>query len=112
MYNNFDRVLESMLNWDTDSRSISTPTSYIKDDTLTLELEVPGLSNKDIEVKVEDRILCITAEKGARKLEKKYKIHESFEIGATNAVATDGLLTITIPKYEDRKAKNITVKVK
>ena len=77
-YSNFDTVFDSMLNWDNDSRSISTPTSYIKDDVLKIELEVPGLSNKDIDVKVEDRFLLMKAEKDNRKLERKYKIHESF----------------------------------
>jgi len=90
----------------------ATGTSYIKDDVLKIELEVPGLSNKDVDVKVEDRFLLIKAEKENRKLERKYKIHESFDLGSTSAICKDGLLNIEIPKYEDRKAKNITVKVK
>ena len=52
------------------------------------------------------------AEKDNRKLERKYKIHESFDLNSTSAICKDGLLKIEIPKYEDRKAKNITVKVK
>jgi HSP20 family molecular chaperone IbpA len=113
IYTNFDHVISSMLNWDVDNgKSISDTSSYIKDDILTMELEVPGLSNKDIEVNVEDRLLTIKAEKDSRKLEKTYKIHESFDLSATNAIAKDGLLNITIPKYEDRKAKNIKVTVK
>ena len=111
-YSNFDTVFDSMLNWDNDTKSISTPTSYIKDDVLKIELEVPGLSNKDIDVKVEDRFLLIKAEKDNRKLERKYKIHESIDLNSTSAICKDGLLKIEIPKYEDRKAKNITVKVK
>ena len=58
-YSNFDTVFDSMLNWDNDTRSISSPTSYIKDDVLKIELEVPGLSNKDVDVKVEDRFLSL-----------------------------------------------------
>ena len=111
-YSNFDTVMDSMLNWDTDAKSISTPTSWVKDDVLKIELEVPGLSNKDVDVKTEDRYLLIKAEKDNRKLERKYKIHESFDLGSTSAVCKDRLLNIEIPKYEDRKAKNITVKVK
>ena len=111
-YSNFDTVMDSMLNWDTEARSISTPTSWIKDDVLKIELEVPGLSNKDVDVKTEDRYLLIKAEKDNRKLERKYKIHESFDLNSTSAICKDGLLNIEIPKYEDRKAKNITVKVK
>jgi HSP20 family protein len=90
----------------------SSNTAFLKDDVLTMEFEVPGLSNKDIEVMVEDRHLEIKAEKEHRKFHKRYKIHDAFDINETNAIAKDGLLTITIPKYEDRKAKSIQVKVK
>jgi HSP20 family protein len=91
---------------------LSSNTAFLKDDILTMEFEVPGLSNKHIDVMVEDRMLEIKAEKDHRKLHKRYKIHDAFDINETNAVAADGLLTITIPKYEDRKAKSIQVKVK
>ena len=62
-YSNFDTVFDSMLNWDNDSRSISTPTSYIKDDVLKIELEVPGLSNKDVDVKVDTKPIIKVTEK-------------------------------------------------
>lgn len=91
---------------------LSSNAAYLKDDTLTMEFEVPGLSNKDIEVLVEDRMLEIKAEKESRKLHKRFKIHDAFDINETTAIAKDGLLTISIPKYEDRKAKSIQVKVK
>jgi len=77
-----------------------------------MEFEVPGLSNKDIEVLVEDRRLEVKAEKGSRSFHKRYNIHDAFDINQTSAIAKDGILTITIPKYEDRKAKRIDVKVK
>jgi len=91
---------------------LNSNTAYLKDDVLTLEFEVPGLSNKDIEVLVEDRMLEIKAEKDTRKLHKRYKIHDAFDVNETSALAKDGLLTVSIPKYEDRKAKSIKVNVK
>jgi len=93
-------------------RGLSANTAFLKEDVLTMEFEVPGLSNKDIEVSVEDRMLDIKAEKEHRKFHKRYKIHDAFDINETTAIAKDGLLTISIPKYEDRKAKSIQVKVK
>ena len=111
-YTDFDTVFDSYLNWDIETKANSIPTSFIKDDILKIEFEVPGLSNKDVDIKVEDRFLLINAEKENRKLERKYKIHESFDLGSTSAICKDGLLKIEIPKYEDRKAKSITVKVK
>jgi HSP20 family protein len=112
----FDSTFHTMLSdmvsggWDTVQQT--SPTAYLKDDVLTMEFEVPGLSNKDIDVLVEDRTLEIKAEKEHRSFHKRYKIHDAFDINQTSASAKDGILIITIPKYEDRKAKRIDVKVK
>jgi len=112
-FNQFNTLVSDFMlgEWGTDS-GLSANTAFLKDDVLTMEFEVPGLSNKDIEVLVEDRMLEIKAEKEHRKFHKRYKIHDAFDINETSAIAKDGLLTIAIPKYEDRRAKSITVKVK
>lgn len=108
----FHTMISDMVSGGWDSHRVSDSTAYLKDDLLTMEFEVPGLSNKDIEVSVEDRMLEVKAEKGSRSFHKRYKIHDAFDINQTSAVAKDGILSITIPKYEDRKAKKIDVKVK
>jgi len=112
-FNQFNTLVSDFMlgEWGTES-GLSANTAFLKDDVLTMEFEVPGLSNKDIEVLVEDRMLEIKAEKEHRKFHKRYKIHDAFDINETSAIAKDGLLTIAIPKYEDRRAKSITVKVK
>ena len=112
-FNQFNTLVSDFMlgEWGTES-GLSANTAFLKDDVLTMEFEVPGLSNKDIEVLVEDRMLEIKAEKEHRKFHKRYKIHDAFDINETSAIAKDGLLSITIPKYEDRKARSITVKVK
>lgn len=112
-FNQFNTLVSDFMlgEWGTES-GLSANTAFLKDDVLTMEFEVPGLSNKDIEVLVEDRLLEIKAEKEHRKFHKRYKIHDAFDINETSAIAKDGLLTIAIPKYEDRRAKSITVKVK
>lgn len=112
-FNQFNTLVSDFMlgEWGTES-GVSANTAFLKDDVLTMEFEVPGLSNKDIEVLVEDRMLEIKAEKEHRKFHKRYKIHDAFDINETSAIAKDGLLTIAIPKYEDRRAKSITVKVK
>ena len=107
----FNRVFESAMNWDLEERNLST-NARVVDDVLTMEFEIPGLSNKDIDVNVEDRFLTVKGSKEKRSFERKLKIHDAFNLNETSAIAKDGLLTITIPKYEDRKSKNITVKVK
>lgn len=108
----FHTMVSDMVSGGWNNHRVSDSTAYLKDDVLTMEFEVPGLSNKDIEVSVEDRMLEVKAEKEARSFHKRYKIHDAFDINQTSAIAKDGILTITIPKYEDRKAKRIDVKVK
>jgi HSP20 family molecular chaperone IbpA len=94
-FNQFNTLVSDFMlgEWGHES-GMNANTAFLKDDVLTMEFEVPGFSNKDIKVSVEDRLLEIT------------------DINETNAIAKDGLLTISIPKYEDRKAKLIQVKVK
>ena len=108
----FHTMISDIVSGGWDNHRVSDSTAYLKDDTLTMEFDVPGLSNKDIEVSVEDRMLEVKAEKGSRSFHKRYKIHDAFDINQTSAVAKDGILSITIPKYEDRKSKKIDVKVK
>ena len=113
-FNRFNTLISDFMlgDWDDYANRVTDSTAYLKDDVLTMEFEIPGLSNKDVEVLVEDRFLEVKAEKGSRKFHKKYKIQDAFDINETTAIAKDGLLTISIPKYEDRKAKSIVVKVK
>tara|TARA_B100000927_G_C16311884_1_gene407799 strand:- start:18 stop:383 length:366 start_codon:yes stop_codon:yes gene_type:complete len=108
---NFDKIFDSYLDWDMNGYSSDT-TARVEDDVLLMDFEVPGLGNKDVQVNVEDRHLHIKAEKEHRKFERKYRVHDSYDLNQTSAVCKDGILTISIPKYEDRKAKSITVKVK
>jgi HSP20 family protein len=112
-FNQFNTLVSDFMlgEWGNET-GLSSNTAYLKDDVLNMEFDVPGLSNKDIEVLVEDRMLEIKAEREHRKIHKRYKIHDAFDINETTAIAKDGLLTISIPKYEDRKAKSIQVKVK
>lgn len=84
----------------------------IEDDVLSMEFDVPGLSKKDISVKVEDNILSIAGENDSRTFNKSYKISEDWDVSKTSAETNDGVLTISIPKLEEKKAKVIEVKVK
>ena len=107
---NFDKIFDSYLDWD--KSGYGSDTTAELNDVLLMDFEVPGLGNKDVNVNVEDRHLHIKAEKEHRKFERKYKIHDSYDLNQTSAICKDVILTISIPKYEDRKAKSITVKVK
>lgn len=84
----------------------------LEDDVLTMEFDVPGLSKKDIKVKVEDSVLNIEGDNEKRTFNKRYSISEDFDVAKTTAIVKDGVLTVSIPKMEEKKAKVIEVSVK
>ena len=90
-----------------------------------LHAELPGLSREDISVKVKDDVLTIEGEKvrsseeddtGAYRSERAYgKFSRSFKLSAKvnaesiSAVHKDGVLSLTLPKAEVAKPKEIEV---
>lgn len=84
----------------------------VEDDILTMEFDVPGLSKKDINVKVEDSILFIEGDNERRTFNKRYSVSEDWDVAKTSASVKDGVLTVLIPKVEEKKAKVIEVSVK
>ncbi len=95
-------------------------------DRYLMEVELPGLTEKDIELKIEGNLLTLSSKKEEKRDEKKngYIIkerrHSSFTRSFTlpdsidkekiEASFKNGLLTVTFPKKETSKAKLIDVK--
>jgi len=95
-----------------------------------MEVELPGLGEKDVEVKIENGVLAISSkkeesreenekEKGyLRKERRQFSFCRSFSLpentDADKILATfkNGLLNVTIPKAPEAKPKMIEVKVK
>ena len=84
----------------------------LKNNSLFMEFEVPGFDKKEIKMSVEGQILEILAENEVREFTRKYKINDSFDVGKTIAELKNGILTLEIPKYENKKAKQIEIKLK
>ena len=96
------------------------------DDEILFQAELPGLEEKDIHISVEENVLSLT---GERTLERKVegechrserwygKFARSFRLPGTadlehiKAELKKGVLTVTVPKKEEAKAKQIEVKV-
>ena len=93
-----------------------------------LDVEIPGMEKKDIKVGVKNNILTISGER-KKERETKGKDYSSVErhygkfersltlSGAVNsekiiADYKDGLLTLTLPKTEEAKPKELSVEVK
>jgi HSP20 family protein len=95
---------------------------------LMVDAELPGLKQEEIQVKVEDGILTIFAERKQEKDEKTKNVHRteryygtmerklalpsSVEEGKVEALYKDGVLHVTLPKKPSAKPKAVSVKVK
>ena len=98
------------------------------DHSYLLNVELPGVSRNDVKIVVQDNQLTIRGEKKQEKESKNSNTHRversygsfqrTFTLPTTvraekiEANYNDGVLTITVPKAEEAKAKEIEVKVK
>ncbi len=107
-------------------RASFTPATDIHEHELgyTLRLDLPGLTEKEIELVVEGQHLTI---KGERKLdenvaytrqergygafERLFHVPQDADSTQIDAKMVNGVLTINIPKRESAKARSISVKV-
>jgi HSP20 family protein len=96
------------------------------DDSLAVKAEVPGFSEKELEINVEPRRVTITGKREAKKEEKKGKtlyaercsdqilriVHLPTDIEADKVTATlkNGILELTMPKIV--KARSIRIQPK
>jgi HSP20 family protein len=128
LLDDFDRIFSNFY----DDRPVMTNHQPLVDvreekESYVLEAELPGLTEKDVEVKVDDNLLTISSVKSEEKenkqngylmRERRYanfqrcfvlpkeadreKIEASFKIG---------LLTLTVPKKPEAQPKSISIKV-
>ena len=101
-----------------------------KADKVVVKAEIPGVAEEDVNVEILDNVMTISGEKTEEKEEgdekKGYFYKESHsgaftrtftlpaDVRGEEAVAEvkDGILMITIPKVEPKKAKKITIQTK
>jgi HSP20 family protein len=97
-----------------------------QDDQFTVKAELPGLKNDEIDISVQDNTLVISGEKKFERedekdnyyhVERRYgsfrravSLPASVDANKVEASYRDGVLSITLPKSEQSKAKRITVK--
>jgi HSP20 family protein len=99
---------------------------YEDKNSLILRVEVPGLKKEDIDISLHENVLTIS---GERKNEKKYegartsreerffgrfmrsmKLHKPVDPNQVKAQYEDGILTVTLPKAEEAKPRQIEIK--
>jgi HSP20 family protein len=127
---NWDRVFDRFFDGFDYSNSFRTPAVDVRedDDKYLMEMELPGLTEKDVNVKVEDGVLTISSKKEESKEEKdegylrRERRHHSFsrsftlpdnvDVDKITANFKNGLLDVSVPKSPAAKPKLIEVKVK
>jgi len=113
-----------------ETNSVWSPlTDVIEDkDQFLLQIDLPGVKLEDIKIKVQDGKLTIsgerkleteTKEKNYHRIERShgsyfrsFDLPKNINLDAIQAEHSNGQLTITLPKAEEAKPKEITIKVK
>lgn len=88
----------------------------------TIEAEMPGVPGDAIEVQIEDQTLTVTGERvrpeGARLTSQRtdgyrraFTLGDGIDGANVEASASDGILTITLPKVAERVPRKIDVRL-
>jgi HSP20 family molecular chaperone IbpA len=96
------------------------------EDALVLTAELPGMSEKDITLSLENGVLTLTGEKKEEKrddakgyyllersygaLQRTFALPKSVDAAAIDARFAHGVLTITLPKVPQAKGRTIAIK--
>lgn len=105
------------------------PADIVEDDEkIQVSLDLPGLTQKDVEVTVQDGVLTVRGERNLEvregdprrfhRIERAYgqfsrslSLPPNVEADKIDATFRDGVLTVTIPKAETAKPRRVEVKV-
>lgn len=126
----FDRMMDDFFNdlpgWNLDVRS---PAADVREenDRYILEVELPGMTEKDIDVRVEENLLTVSSKKEEQKEEKKggyimkerkamafkrsFVLPNDVDKDRIKAKFRNGLLELVIDKKEEAKPRSIEIKV-
>jgi HSP20 family protein len=97
-------------------------------DSVVVTAEIPGVDAKDVQVAVEDHYLTLRGEKKEEREEKGKAFHRverrygsfaravllpcAVDAAKVTAEAKDGVLTVTLPKAAEAKARTVPVQAK
>jgi HSP20 family protein len=101
---------------------------YASKDNIIVTAELPGITRDQVKITVADGVLTLTGEtkppvktkgmavirqeRSEGEFEKTFRIPTKVKQDAITASFVDGILTITLPKAEEAKPKNITIEAK
>lgn len=127
-FERFNKMMEEVFGTSDGFRGMWTPSVDIKEDknNLMFLVELPGLTEKDVEVELNGGLLTIRGSRDFNKEEKRedyvciersygsfqrtFSLDVPVKTDAINATFKEGILTVTVPKLESRTPKKIAVK--
>jgi len=97
-----------------------------EDSSFHLEVDLPGVKKEDVDIKIEDGILSVSAirkyrneltrdsyhicESSFGKLERRYVLPDTIDSDTVDAEFSDGRLTLNLKKIKKAQAKSISIK--
>lgn len=90
---------------------------YEDEDNYYITAELPGVSKKDLKIELENAVLNISGEWSSKTVDnaspssfsRSISVGENINRTKVKAKLLDGILTITLPRNEELKARSITV---
>lgn len=115
--NPFASLFEPFENFDWDAQKYWIPQIDVKEekDQFTIDVEIPGMDDKDIKITVEKSLITIEGKKETEKRNKSFTrsftLPPSIDPDKIEALIDKGVLTIKIPKLPKEEPKKIEIKV-
>ena len=119
----FDRLFDDILAPRSNALSASLPLSMWEDENnLHIEMDAPGLTDKDVDVTVEGDSLVIRGERKCEtreggydnrcygRFEQRISLTAPIDVENVDAKLTNGVLSVTFPKTEESKPRKISLK--
>lgn len=96
-----------------DTRALGPATTVRETDSgFEIQIDLPGLDPKDLQVEIENQVLTITAPRPGRShFARSWKMPEGTDLNAISAKLDLGVLRVGIPKLEAAKPRRIEVQV-
>lgn len=114
--------LSGLFDWDWNDSVFGTQSRlgadlYEDDDHYYARFELPGVKKSDVNIELHNAVLTVTYAKGAKEGEgesterftRSISVPDGVDADRISAKHEDGLLTVTMPKAEADKPRNINV---
>ena len=126
LLNSFDRLFDGIY----DDRAVSVPAVDVRETETgwNMDVDLPGLTEKDVEIKLENSLLSISSRKEQKQEEKKngyllrerqsssfcrsFVLPDEVDREKIEASFANGVLSLGFPKLPAAQPKTIEVKVK